>query len=102
MHAANPYQSPLCRDDAPVRIRLYGLFPTTRATYLKLQGLGFTLLGGLLVAWFVARGTPFAASNAFFPYAPYVIAITAVLDAIEVVVVLRKFKGRERDVAALD
>ena len=102
MHSPNPYQSPLCRDDAPVRIRLYGLFPMTRGAYLKLQALGFALLGALLAAWFAARSTPFAHSNAFFPYAPYVIVITALLDAVEVVVVLRKFRERERQAATLD
>lgn len=54
----NPYQSPLSRLDHPVRIRLYGLFPTTRATYMKVQALGFMLLAGLLVAWFFVRPLP--------------------------------------------
>lgn len=97
MHSSNPYQSTLSRDDRrPVRIRLYGLFPTTRATYLKVQALGFTLLAALFVAWLVVRSLPVSKSILLFPYLPYIIAITVFLDLCELVVVLRKFKQREQ------
>lgn len=101
METANPYRSPLGTDH-PVRIRLYGLFPPTRATYMKVQAVGFTLLAGLLVAWFFVRPLPIARSILLFPWLPYIILGTAVADLFEVVVVLRKFKQREQEVAALD
>lgn len=103
MDTVNPYQSPVSTDDHhPVRIRLYGLFPTTRATYLRIQTFGFTLLAALFVGWFVVRSLPVARSILFFPYVPYIIVGTAVADLVEVVVVLCKFKQREREEAALD
>jgi hypothetical protein len=99
----------------PVRVKVYGLISLTKRTYLVWVAIGGLGLVALLVLWALTAGTPTPAEKAGnFPltpfyiwrnYAPWLLAAAALLEGIEVYVVLKRFRRAEaerRQAAAAD
>jgi hypothetical protein len=87
----------------PIRVRLYGVFSTTRKRYLKIQAFVFGLLIALLiVAWqypnprfgLDERRTP-AEILWFLDHLAWLVLAVIVLEALETFVALRQFARRE-------
>jgi hypothetical protein len=91
----------------PVRVKVYGLISLTRRTYLFCVAVGVVGLVALLVLWGLTAGTPTPAEKADnFPltpiylwrnYAPWLLAAAALLEGIEVYVVLKRFRRAEAE-----
>ena len=77
------------------RVRVYGLLSLTKRQYLVSLVLGLLLLGVLLVLWFT-HGVRYV-KHPWAPYLALVVVIGAALEAIEVLVVLRKFRRLEAE-----
>lgn len=91
----------------PVRVKVYGLISLTRRTYLFCVAVGVVGMAALLVLWALTAGTPTPAEKAGkFPltpiyiwrnYAPWLLAAAALLEGIEVYVVLKRFRRAEAE-----
>ena len=102
MDEKNPYKSPGEADnDSAVRIKIYGLFWLTRGTYLSLEIAGFVFLGALFLAWLGVSYLPLSQRIFGFKYLPWVLAVTAVLELGEMLIVLRKFRVKEAQRAVI-
>jgi len=93
----------------PVRIKLYGLIPMTKRTYLLCAAVGAGGLLALLVWWAIDTGppTPLEQSGKYpltpwflwRNWAPWVIAAGYLLGGLEVLLVLRRFRRAEAEQA---
>jgi hypothetical protein len=91
----------------PVRVKVYGLISLTKRTYLFCVGVGAVGLVVLLVLWALTVGPPTPLEVAGkFPmtpiyiwrnYAPWLLAAAALLEGIEVYVVLKRFRRAEAE-----
>jgi hypothetical protein len=91
----------------PVRVKVYGLISLTKRTYLICVAIGGVGLVVLLILWALTAGTPSPAEKAGkFPltpffiwrnYAPWLLAAAALLEGVEVYVVLKRFRRAEAD-----
>jgi hypothetical protein len=91
----------------PVRVKVYGLISLTRRAYLICVAVGGVGLLALLVLWALTAGTPTPAEKAGkFPltpfyiwrnYAPWMLAAAALLEGIEVTIVLKRFRRAEAE-----
>jgi hypothetical protein len=78
---------------AQPRIKVYGFLPLTKRQYLLSLVLGLILLGVLLAYWFL-EGVK-AINHPLAVYLPLVVLAAVALEAIEVMIVLGKFKKLE-------
>lgn len=91
----------------PVRVKIYGLISLTRRAYLYCVAVGVVGLVVLLVIWGLTAGPPTPAEKSGqFPltpiyiwrnYAPWLLAAAALLEGIEVYVVLKRFRRAETE-----
>ncbi|MCS6851543.1 MAG: hypothetical protein NZ700_10305 [Gemmataceae bacterium] len=88
----------------PVRVKVYGLVPITRRTYVTIQSLLFGVVTLLLaIVLMMPRPAPGPENdfwNRMFDFLPWVIGAALVLEAIETLVVLRQFRKKEAELHA--
>jgi hypothetical protein len=98
-------------EQAPVRIKLYGLLPMTRRRYVFQLVIGAGLAVGLLAAWWLrwptlreelrmVRTPTMDRLIAFWDLVPWVIIAFAAVQAVEAWYVLRLFARKEKEAAA--
>ncbi len=87
----------------PVRVKVYGLFPMTRSTYLTIQGAGFVLVMaavGVIYYWpqpiLTPNPTPMQRTILFLhDWFPAIALLILVLEALETFFVLRRFAVKQ-------
>jgi hypothetical protein len=95
----------------PVRIKLYGLFPTTRRRYVAQVVVAGVLIVFLLVSWAVFRhavrdrlqvlATPLLdRAIALWDLVPWIVAVVAVLQVVEAYFAFRAFARKRAETAA--
>jgi len=91
----------------PVRVKVYGLIALTKRAYLICIGVGALGLVALLIVWATTVGPPTPAETAGkYPltplylwrnWAPWIAAAAALIEGIEVAIVLRRFRRAEAE-----
>jgi hypothetical protein len=87
----------------PIRVRLYGLFPTTRKRYLVVQAFVFGFLAVLLVVAWRYPAPRFGVDERrlpveiiwFLDHLAWLVLTMIILEALESFVTLRQFARRE-------
>ncbi|HSG70216.1 MAG TPA: hypothetical protein VLA12_07365 [Planctomycetaceae bacterium] len=87
----------------PVQIKIFfGMMMITRRTYLILSCVGFVVLAGIWIAFGTILGpSSWLGVNLlkdvpwFYPALPWVLGLGVLLEIVELIIVLRKFRQRE-------
>jgi hypothetical protein len=84
-------------DSGPIKIRAYGLLPLTKTAYLRVQVVAFAVFLLALIASLLVPPPAGLREYRIFEFTPLIVAALGVLEGIEMLLMLRKFKAKESE-----
>lgn len=81
----------------PIKIRAYGLVPLTKTAYLRVQVVAFAVFLLALIASLVLPVPAGWQEYPLFEFMPLIVAGLGVLEGIETLLMLRKFREKENE-----